>query len=199
MRQLLVFFVIFCSTNAIANIDLNIELNVNGKILNLENKNLEFDKEAIVKSEGVEVAYKVSNNFPKEAIIDQNKNKSVFILITAKDAENILSNAKVITVYDQKATVETTYKKGYFKLALTPSETKEENENRISNIKRLPVLTESTFLVNYQPAEMIKTELEKILTTKGSIKINKKTNSLIVKDVLENIVLINQKFNSIDI
>ena len=48
-------------------------------------------------------------------------------------------------------------------------------------------------------AEMIKTELEKILTTKGSIKINKKTNALIVKDVLENIVLINQKFNSIDI
>jgi type II secretory pathway component HofQ len=63
----------------------------------------------------------------------------------------------------------------------------------------LPVLTESTFLVNYRPVEMIKTELEKILTTKGSIKINKKTNALIVKDVLENIVLINQKFNSIDI
>ena len=200
--RFLFLILLLSSFSAIANVDLKLVLDVNEKLILIQNQDLAFDKEVSTSKNAFEIKYTVSKKIPKDIpVADYNNNQKsiLFNISVLKDGKEIIKNAKVVTIYGQEAILEIKNQETVTKIKLTANETFEEKKKRISSIRRLPVYTESAFLVNYQPIENVKRELEKIISKNGKIKIDKDTNSIIVKDTLEKIIEVNNKFESIDI
>ena len=200
--RFLFLILLLSSFSAIANVDLKLVLDVNEKLILIQNQDLAFDKEVSTSKNDFEIKYTVSKKIPKDIpVADYNNNQKsiLFNISVLKDGKEIIKNAKVVTIYGQEAILEIKNQETVTKIKLTANETFEEKKKRISSIRRLPVYTESAFLVNYQPIENVKRELEKIISKNGKIKIDKDTNSIIVKDTLEKIIEVNNKFESIDI
>ena len=200
--RFLFLILLLSSFSAIANVDLKLVLDVNEKLILIQNQDLAFDKEVSTSKNDFEIKYTVSKKIPKDIpVADYNNNQKsiLFNISVLKDGKEIITNAKIVTIYGQEAILEIKNLEVVTKIKLTANETFEEKRKRISSIRRLPVYTESAFLVNYQPIENVKRELEKIISKNGKIKIDKDTNSIIVKDTLEKIIEVNNKFESIDI
>ena len=200
--RFLFLILLLSSFSAIANVDLKLVLDVNEKLILIQNQDLAFDKEVSTSKNDFEIKYTVSKKIPKDIpVADYNNNQKsiLFNISVLKDGKEIIKNAKVVTIYGHEAILEIKNLEMVTKIKLTANETFEEKRKRISSIRRLPVYTESAFLVNYQPIENVKRELEKIISKNGKIKIDKDTNSIIVKDTLEKIIEVNNKFESIDI
>jgi hypothetical protein len=200
--KFLFLFLLLPSFSAFSNVDVSVGLDLNGKSVIIQNTGLAFDKEVTTLKNDFKIKYSVSRKIPNDipaADLNNNQKSILFNISISKNNEEIISNVKAVTLYGIPATLETNQQNENLKIKLTATESLEEMNKRISSIKRFPVYTESVFLVNYQPIENVKSELEKIMSSNGKIRIDKNTNSIIVKDTLEKIIEINRKFETVDI
>jgi len=197
--KLLILLLSIMSMNTYADINIVIKIIKDGKELNFEERNIKFDKTKEIKVDDFLLKYDISKKITDGAYFDPNNQKTISINAQFLERNSFIASPKVITIYGSDATLEVSRSKGPVKVIFNVSETITEKNRRISNIKRFPVYTETVFPISYQPIENVKKELEKILSKKGSIRIDKETNSLIVKETLSKIIILNKKINSIDI
>jgi type II secretory pathway component GspD/PulD (secretin) len=188
------------SWSAFSNVNVKTVIDLNGTPFTIQEKNVKFEEHKTIKLKDIEIFYFVSKNIPNEIPTDYKNLKSIFFDVKVlRNGNKIVDSSQIVTIYDSNASLEITNENGILKIDFIASETSSEKKRRIESISRLPVSTTSVFSVNYKPIDEIKGQLEKLLSKKGKIDIEKETNSIIVKDSLENIIKINKKFKSIDI
>lgn len=188
MMKLITLFLLFIGSSSLLSSEnrINIDFTFGYKKIEFVShfKNIEFDKEYTKKLDGHLIKYKIKSLSMSSDI----EKESFEIQTEIFKGGKLLTTGKIITKLNSRAKILKTNEGNKTYVTFTPREAiyKRTSRHKIGRPETRKVTT--ILPIETKPASEAKPLIEKLLTENGEIKIDKKTNSLIVKDEISNIL-----------